>query len=580
LTERANFEVAFALFNALADWYSLNKNLAHLMDIFVLVVASLVLLGSVAWLMRHAFSAAKTPRASAPLIFFVVLLTCGALAVLFDAIENVRGRLAWEKYRKAAEARGEVFDLKALAPPPVPDDQNFAMQQIWVQEIAANMGMEKARAWYGARVDALGTTNPASPLDLSREIIFGDLTVTNGSGDWRQAAKTDLQPWQDYYRALAELTNHFPVSPTPQSPAEDVLLALSRDNAAVETLRAASRLPHGRFPLGYSDLNPANILLPHLSSLKGIAQHLQLRAIAALQAGQPQQALEDITLMLRLQQALRIEPFLISHLVHIAIFHIELQPIWEGLADHRWNEAQLAELDAQLSQLDFLKDFQVAMVGERAFGCSIVNYLKDHRAEFADEFPLPIPLPGPLAKNDTVNKVIAYAIPRGWFDQNKITIARAYTDHILLAVDRAQRVYSRQAATAASTAAAKIAGTRHPHYWFASMLLPAMAKASDKCVQAQVGLDLARVGIALERFRLTNDSYPETLAALEPDFFQRLPHDVLTGQPFKYQQNADGALLLYSVGWNETDDGGTVALTKSGNFDPNKGDWVWRYPAK
>jgi len=107
-----------------------------------------------------------------------------------------------------------------------------------------------------------------------------------------------------------------------------------------------------------------------------------------------------------------------------------------------------------------------------------------------------------------------------------------------------------------------------------------MAKASDKFVQAQVWLDLARVGIALERFRLTTSRYPETLAALEPDFLQRLPHDVLTGQPLKYQPNADGTFLLYSVGWNETDDGGTVELTNSGNFDATKGDWGWRYPAK
>ena len=107
-----------------------------------------------------------------------------------------------------------------------------------------------------------------------------------------------------------------------------------------------------------------------------------------------------------------------------------------------------------------------------------------------------------------------------------------------------------------------------------------MAKASDKFVQAQVWLDLARVGIALERFRLTTGRYPETLAALEPDFFPRLPHDVLTGQPLKYQLNAEGTFLLYSVGWNETDDGGKVVLTRGGSVDARNGDWVWRYPAK
>jgi hypothetical protein len=31
---------------------------------------------------------------------------------------------------------------------------------------------------------------------------------------------------------------------------------------------------------------------------------------------------------------------------------------------------------------------------------------------------------------------------------------------------------------------------------------------------------------------------------------------------------------------NETDDGGQIVLTKSGNADINKGDWVWLYLAK
>jgi hypothetical protein len=39
---------------------------------------------------------------------------------------------------------------------------------------------------------------------------------------------------------------------------------------------------------------------------------------------------------------------------------------------------------------------------------------------------------------------------------------------------------------------------------------------------------------------------------------------------------------LYSVGWNETDDGGVVVLDKSSSQGVNldQGDWVWRYLGK
>jgi hypothetical protein len=43
---------------------------------------------------------------------------------------------------------------------------------------------------------------------------------------------------------------------------------------------------------------------------------------------------------------------------------------------------------------------------------------------------------------------------------------------------------------------------------------------------------------------------------------------------------ASGKFLLYSVGWNETDDGGQIALKKDGSEDRENGDWVWQYPVK
>jgi hypothetical protein len=101
-------------------------------------------------------------------------------------------------------------------------------------------------------------------------------------------------------------------------------------------------------------------------------------------------------------------------------------------------------------------------------------------------------------------------------------------------------------------------------------------------------VDLARTAIALERYRFARGEYPESLDALSPQFITKLPHDVINGQPLYYRRDpaspgsgaAGGQFVLYSVGWNETDDGGQVGLTKNGNVDVKTGDWVWRYPAQ
>jgi hypothetical protein len=61
----------------------------------------------------------------------------------------------------------------------------------------------------------------------------------------------------------------------------------------------------------------------------------------------------------------------------------------------------------------------------------------------------------------------------------------------------------------------------------------------------------------------------------------RVPEDHIDGQPLRYHPTTDGSFLLYSIGWNETDDHGTTAFLDSGRSPEIKeGDWVWRYPAR
>ncbi|MGC3959295.1 MAG: hypothetical protein QM813_15540 [Verrucomicrobiota bacterium] len=550
-----------------------NQNPAeHILPALGLALSISLLIMVIVWLIRWLCCWRNAKRFAFGLACLVTLLA------LFYAVENFRGHRAWQKYKLTAEAKGEIFTIASLTPAPVPDDQNFAMQPIWVEEISGAMGMEKARTWYGDKVTALGYTNRIRPLQISIELYEHKLKQTNHSGNWQVAEKTDLTAWQTYYRNLAATTNFFPVAAEPQTPAADVLLALSRYAPALERLRAASKLPQAHFPVSYTDDNPAMILLPHLASLKGCTTTLKMRAVAELQADQSDRALDDIKLMSRLQDAIRSEPFLISHLVCIAMFNIELQPIWEGLADHKWNEAQLAALNAELGNFDFLAAYQFTMRGERAFGCSIIDYMRRNRSELAnmgwnfDDVNTPKP--------DRLQTLAVNAIPGGWFEQNKLSLCEIHAGYFSQIINLQTRTYSASAVANAQQVYGKRLTRPTPYDWFSRLLLPALQKAAEKFVVAQNSTDLARVAIALERHRLAHGQFPENLTALAPKFLAQLPHDVINGQPLKYRRTDDGSFILYSVGWNETDDGGTVELSKGGGVDAKKGDWVWRYPTK
>ena len=149
---------------------------------------------------------------------------------------------------------------------------------------------------------------------------------------------------------------------------DDVLLALGKFDPVIEKLPGKDgALPDSRFPVIYDTDEPFEILLPHLAAVKRYTQVLQLRAIAELQSGQNEKALDDVKLMLRLIDSVRTEPFLISHLVRLAIVNLALQPVWEGLTGHKWSDAQLVALNAELAKLDFPADYKLSMRGE--LGC-------------------------------------------------------------------------------------------------------------------------------------------------------------------------------------------------------------------
>ena len=115
------------------------------------------------------------------------------------------------------------------------------------------------------------------------------------------------------------------------------------------------------------------------------------------------------------------------------------------------------------------------------------------------------------------------------------------------------------------------------HLYFARLLLPATSRTAQKAASAQTAVDCALLACALERYRREHGQFPESLAALEPRFFEKLPHDIINGEPLKYHRPETGQYILYSVGWNEVDDGGAVGVAKPGEENSiAQGDWVWR----
>jgi hypothetical protein len=128
------------------------------------------------------------------------------LTVLLCVEENWRGRHAWEKYRRAREAKGDSFDWPSIIPPAVPDDQNFAATPLFTELF------------------------PKPPTN-SRLGAVKCPDCKDGFGNWREGRADRLENWARCF------TN------------DDVLAALSKYEPILHEVEQSSRRVESRATL-------------------------------------------------------------------------------------------------------------------------------------------------------------------------------------------------------------------------------------------------------------------------------------------------------------------------------------------
>jgi hypothetical protein len=499
------------------------------------------------------------------LFWFLGLVT---LSILFYAEEDWRGERAWRIYKERMTAQGECFEASAFIPPRLPDEENFAMAP----------ALSPLFGFVAGTPGWVNSMQPFACYDAASKWVKSKPLPTNNS--WiREPA--DLALWA---AAFAAGTNHIEresllaTNFSSHDAAISVLQALTQYAAFFEELRTASRRPHARFNIHYEEDNPEVILLPHLAQIKRYCQILQLRCSAELALGRTEEALNDLLLMLYLADTSRGEPFTISHLVRMAELQLALQPLAEGIG--KWSEPQLRALQQHLQEFDFCADIKRTLQAERTLlGTGVIEWVRrsPNKMKLLDELPRTLDV-GSGPELWPIGALTA-AAPEGWLYLEERNHCRALDQYLLPLIDVTNRLIRPDSVRKAETALNHLGGSTPlsrllHHQFFASILLPLVSGAAQKTAFAQTAVDFATLACALERYRLAHGQFPDSLQKLSPDLMPTLPHDIINGNPLKYRLDPNGHYVLYSVGWNEKDDGG-YSLSKSAETYQKEGDWVW-----
>jgi hypothetical protein len=486
--------------------------------------------------------------------FLKFVLWTITLIIFFYVEEDWRGARAWAATKAEWEAKGESFDYTKFIPPPIPDDQNLAAIPIFKLELKKSLNgssyLDPVALW-----KALGNRSDDNDFPPHNNWPSGELPDLE---EIRQTISAD------YFKAFKS---------APES--NDPLVQLDALYPFTADLRAAAGRPYCQFQYDGTEQTPMGRSLELINSQIFISKILTVHALLELENHQTDLALEDLKINFKLTSGVRRDSDAISAYVAVPMTWIGSGAVYDGLAGHLWNDGQLVEIDHLLEPADFLADYQNSLrcyVATQPFN---IDYYK--QASWREKYEY---VNDPLGPKPFWCHY-AFLWPRGWWDLNK-SRAEAFSLASLSFVDpKSHRVYpdlanelQRQIRLATDLSRWGMVAPWNSCFFFM------IGDNSPEFAQAQVRLDETRIACALERYHLSHGVYPGSLDALVPACIDELPHDIMNGEPYHYRFRADGTFLLYSVGWNQTDDGGRVLhqKKKSNVIDYKEGDWVWPTP--
>ncbi len=469
------------------------------------------------------------------LISLAVFVT---LIALVFVVENWRGDRAWKKYAAEHAARGEIFDALPN-PSTLPPEVNFFKTPVidrWA---------------YDEKFEDFLIKIAAPNLDSGRGITKG----------WTAGRATDFKR---VVEALKKDRKKPPAQEAVQSavvtPSAQVLELLApMESMLVELRQAARQRPESQLtrltqvPRNWGTFHSPNGDFPF-----AIETALSLHASASLAEQHPEIAFEDVMAGLKFSRGFSDAPdaVLIETLVGAALLQQSLQPIWEGLQHHAWSDDQLAKIQQEITKTDLFYSLDRTFHTERAMCLDLLEHL-----------------PSRTIASDMREQWIWRSMPHGWIQQNKISYCVLSAPYFQIVSACGTRDFLPRLSNIGKYPKGFDRFTA-PYTVFASRLLKGMSRLPENIAPYQAFRTLAETACALERYRLAHGNYPGSLPELVPTYLDKVPLDIINGQPLTYRRTDSGKFILYSVGLDGKDDGGKPATSDS------EGDLAWPQPVE
>ena len=282
---------------------------------------------------------------------------------------------------------------------------------------------------------------------------------------------------------------------------------------------AAARGGRARFPIAFEVGFSA--LLPYTQTMRWISRCLALEAHVRAYRGDAAGAADSLHAGIISGRAVENEPLMVSQLVRMAINTTALEELKRLLPQAHFAADDLARLQADLEAVDFRAGIRRGLLGDRVLA---ILTAKD---------------PGKMGYSGRVNGKLmtaAHYTTQGHLLSGYL----AESDRLLAAVEKPwSQMLGRLPLTQP-----RFQNTYTSDWDLLKDFVGDMSGYVRAGLQATTANQLGILALALARYRLDHEQFPEELADLVPAYLAEVPLDPSTGAPFRYSVDERG-LLLY-----------------------------------
>jgi len=313
---------------------------------------------------------------------------------------------------------------------------------------------------------------------------------------------------------------------------------LADNQQALELLHEAAAIKHSRYPVDLSLGLGTQIY--YLSDIKRGAKLLNLDAVLHAENNKSRLAARSVTSIFGIAHSLAEEPVIISQLVCTACQGLAVSSLERVVNRAEFTDEQLVKLAQTVSNAEDLSAMSWAFAAERCTGISIFKNPASLSSEIVGEKMLPAP-------------ILELYKALGLADMDAVIYLDLMNDYI-----ETTQLPLHQRQRAAAIIEAKLEATSKVHILLHEFM-PAFSRIITLEIRAIARLRIARVALAIQRYRLATGNLPDTLADLVPIYLDAVPEDPFDGRTLRFEKLETG-FVVYSVGEDRMDDGGKERL--------------------